>query len=145
MGTSCPSSSSPSAAPTAGIGDQQGCQEGSRSSPGEAGRETVCFQSSWGLKEQNLPFFFFFYLAIAEPPVLLVMPVLHLDSHKVLIKAAQPAPRPQVGSFSPSLLLQPRKPPRVCPGWLWTGLCTGPALHQQAACYLLPRRGRNRT
>lgn len=30
-------------------------------------------------------FLFFLHLDIAEPPVLLVVPVLHLDSHKLLI------------------------------------------------------------
>lgn len=31
----------PAQHPSAGMGDQQGCLEGSRSSPGEAGREAV--------------------------------------------------------------------------------------------------------
>lgn len=84
VGTNYLSSVNPSAAPTAGMGDEQGCLEASRSSGWRRDSMTSVLLGFTGT--EFVFFFFFLHLDIAEPPVLLVVTVLHWTATNCLFK-----------------------------------------------------------
>lgn len=75
----------------------------------------------------------YFSLAVAEPLVLPVLPLVCSHSHQLLMKGAQQGwwlcslPASFLHCCSPISS-------GVCSDWLWTGLCTGPALDGQPCC-----------